>query len=93
MELNMNIKFIELDKDNSCLLLKDSMSDDTLVGSYIPTPTLMKGRRSLLNIRNKDNRCFLYCIAAAYRTPKRNRTYPKYYKQMFNRFNMNGEGN
>ena len=77
--------------NNHSSLFKDQMSNDISAGSYIPSPSLMKGRKSLLNIRNKDDQCFLYCIAAAYRTPKRNRIYPKYYKQMFNRFNMDGE--
>ena len=67
------------------------MSNETSAGGYIPTPSLMKGRRSLLNIRNRDNKCFLYCIAAAYRTPKTNKSYPKYYRHMINRFNMDGE--
>ena len=32
---------------------------------YIPTPTSIKGKQSILNIQNNDNYCFLYCIAAA----------------------------
>jgi len=60
-------------------------------GSYIPLPEVLKRRRCLLNIQNNDNLCFLYCIAASYRMPERNRTRPTYYKQLFNRFNMNGK--
>ena len=33
--------------------------------NYIPTPTSIEGKKAILNIQNKDNFCFLYCIAAA----------------------------
>ena len=33
-------------------------------GSYLPLPQPLKTKRTLLNIRNKDDRCILYCLAA-----------------------------
>src|SRR5204862_1089701 len=30
--------------------------------SYIPTPKALKSKRAILNIKNKDNKCFLYCV-------------------------------
>ena len=32
--------------------------------TYIPLPTTLKKSCSILNIKNEDNRCFLYCILA-----------------------------
>lgn len=32
--------------------------------SYIPTPKLLASCRSLINIKNRDMKCFLYCILA-----------------------------
>ena len=64
----------------------------TAAGSYIPLPDVLKKRRCLLNIKNKDDLCFLYCAAASYRMPKNNRTHPSaYYRQIFRRFNMDGK--
>lgn len=34
------------------------------VGTYIPTPKELVGRKSILNIKNLDNFCFLHCINA-----------------------------
>ena len=42
------------------------------VGSWIPTPKNLKCRRALLNIRNKDEFCFLHCINAAVNPAKSN---------------------
>lgn len=43
------------------------------VGTWIPTPKSLKGRRSVLNIRNKDNYCFLHCVNAYVNPAKTNR--------------------
>ncbi|KAL5271070.1 hypothetical protein ACHWQZ_G001654 [Mnemiopsis leidyi] len=59
-------------------------------GSYIPTPAPLKNCKSLLNIRNKDDLCFLYSMVAAYKTPKTNRTAPGFYRRFIDRFDMNG---
>lgn len=42
------------------------------VSSWIPTPKSLKGRRALVNIRNKDNLCFLHCLNAAVNPAKKN---------------------
>ena len=31
-------------------------------GSYIPLPDFMKKKNAILNIENKDDKCFLWCI-------------------------------
>lgn len=67
------------------------MERELSLGGYIPTPLLLKARRSLLNIKNRDDNCFLYCLAAAYHTPKSNKTRPKYYNTIIPRFNLKGK--
>ena len=57
---------------------------------YIPTPTLLKNRRCLLNIQNNDDNCFLYCIAATILRPKKNAPRPGSYKPLLSRFNIEG---
>lgn len=43
------------------------------VGTWIPTPRSLKGRRSILNIKNKkDSLCFLHCINAFVNPTKNN---------------------
>ena len=34
------------------------------VGSFIELPKTIKGKRSLLNIKNEDEKCLAWCIAA-----------------------------
>ena len=60
--------------------------------SYIPTPVKLRRKRCLLNIRNRDNNCFLYCIIAAHPElcPKDHRTRANAYKKHINRFNTEG---
>ena len=50
------------------------------MSTYLPTPNLLKKRRCLLNIGNKDDKSFLYCIVAAFKRPDRNATRPGFYK-------------
>lgn len=64
----------------------------TSASSYQPTPKNLKYLKCLLNIRNKDNMCFLYCVVASYPEflPKKNRTYPGQYRKHFSQFNTKG---
>ncbi|KAL5269338.1 hypothetical protein ACHWQZ_G002978 [Mnemiopsis leidyi] len=52
---------------------------------YLPTPHVMKKRRCLLNIQNKDDRSFLYCVVAAFKRPDRNAYRPGFYKPYVNK--------
>src|SRR5437868_3188344 len=59
---------------------------------YIPLPTALKNKRSILNIRNTDNKCFVYCILAALhpldRMQNANRT--NKYIEFENELNLSG---
>ena len=50
------------------------------MSTYVPTPNMMKKRRCILNIHNKDDRSFLYCVVAAFKRPERNASRPGFYK-------------
>ena len=46
------------------VVLKAVKWDQTHGGSYQDLPPLLAKKKSILNIKNKDNRCFGYCLAA-----------------------------
>ena len=51
---------------------------------YVELPDFIKGKKAVLNIQNKDNKCFLWCILAALhpvereKNPKRVSKYEPY---------------
>src|SRR5438477_2869610 len=57
---------------------------------YVPLPALLKSKRSILNIRNSDEKCFLYCILAALHPMIKNAEKATKYKQYEHELNMNG---
>lgn len=59
-------------------------------GSFIPTPQELKKRNSLLNIRNSDEFCFLYCIIAKLFPQRQNRERVIHYIQHLKRISYDG---
>ena len=58
--------------------------------AYIPTPIPLRKKRCLLNIKNNDDLCFLYCVIASKHQPKYNRTRPTFYKPYLTSLKMTG---
>ena len=51
-------------------------------GSYLPLPPQLRNKKSLRNIKNTDDRCIIYCLAAAlYPHKNDNMTHPSTYKE------------
>jgi hypothetical protein len=59
-------------------------------GNYIKEPKELKYSRSLVNIRNKDQKCFLYSILAKLFPVKHNPSRVNHYLQHMNKVNMCG---
>ena len=63
-------------------------------GTHIPTPPPYDKKRSLINIRNYDDKCFIYCIQAArmYADGRETKHFdqPKKYKKYFHELDYNG---
>ena len=49
--------------------------------SYIPLPDKLKNRKGLVNIKNDDNECFKWCVAAAIYPVERDRNRVSKYKE------------
>ena len=47
------------------LKIQYSKGNKTRAGSYIPTPTIIKNKNGVVNIRNKtDDMCIIWCLLA-----------------------------
>ncbi len=55
-------------------------------GSYIPTPVYLKGKRAIVNVKSRDNRCFMWSILArlhpAVHNPNRLTHYRRYRREL-----------
>ena len=63
-------------------------------GSYIPTPDFVP-KGSVVNVRNEDNRCFMYSVLASVYPPttdsgKNNNTRPGVYNEHIEKINLDG---
>src|SRR6267154_661000 len=58
--------------------------------SYIPTPEELANKMALVNVRNKDSRCFLYAIASAIHPAKTHTERPSKYEKFLSDFNIKG---
>src|SRR6267154_1614031 len=56
--------------------------------SYIPTPKELYARKALVNVQNKDSRCFLYAIASAIHPAKINANRTNQYEKYLSEFNI-----
>lgn len=55
-------------------------------GSYLPLPPPLRSKKSLRNIQNLDDRCIIYCLAAALHPPAHTSTSaPSAYKESINK--------
>jgi hypothetical protein len=46
------------------IIIQLQKTPKTRAGSYILLPDVLKNKRAIVNIKNKDNRCILFCISA-----------------------------
>ena len=49
-------------------------------GSYIDSPKLLKDKKSIINPKNNDNKCFQYAITLALNLDKIKKTHKEYLK-------------
>lgn len=62
---------------------------DSIGGStYIPTPTFIEVRKAIINIKNYDDRCFAYCVAAHLHPSASNKNKTSSYQQYINELNF-----
>ena len=64
--------------------------DPLRASSYLPLPKHIKDKKATLNIKNLDNRCFLWCILAALHNVDKNGERPSKYHKYINNLNMTG---
>ena len=89
-----NVKFI---RDKSGLILAEIYSFNLNIIRYNPVagagwiklPKFLRNKAAIINIKNTDNRCFTYAVAAALHTPKQHRYGPRQYEQYFERLGLN----
>ena len=56
-------------------------------GTFLELPSVLKNKRTLLNIKNNDNYCILWCIAAALHPQKEHATRTSSYKEHISAIN------
>ena len=89
-----NAKFI---RDKSGLILAEIYSFNLNIirynpvagGGWIKLPKFLKNKTAIINIKNTDNRCFGYALAAALHPAARNPNRPQQYHQYFTREGLN----
>lgn len=59
-------------------------------GNYIQEPKELRASKSLVNVRNKDNKCFLYSVIAKLYPAKHNPSRVCHYMHHIHKINMNG---
>ena len=53
--------FVEVES----LVLHTSIWDPLKAGSYIDLPPFLKNKKAIINMKNKDNKCFMWCVLRA----------------------------
>jgi len=62
-----------------------------LVGSsYIPTPAFLCGKRCIVNIHNKDSRCFLWAVLSTLHEPPEHKECISHYLKYEHKLNVEG---
>lgn len=77
---------------NICLLL-DVVNYRLRVGSYIALPDKIRKKNCVVNFKNNDHYCFLYCVVYHFfhkKIEKKNETNPEAYKKFFKHFELKG---
>lgn len=60
------------------------------MGSFIDFPVELQNTRALINIRNKDEKYFLWAVLAAIHPQQNNKNRLTHYEQFENTINMDG---
>lgn len=58
--------------------------------SYIPLPIKLASKKAIINVKNKDNKCFVWSILAALYPAKRDAERTSKYKKYFGILNIDG---
>jgi hypothetical protein len=58
--------------------------------SYIPLPKKLKTKKAIINVKNTDNKCFLWSILAALHPAAQHVDRQPYYMQFENELDFNG---
>ena len=75
-----------------CIEVKTATCQTLNGSSYIETPNILKGLSKIfLNVRNKDNFCFSYCVAASIFSLIGRAIYPKSHKENVKRLKFNAK--
>ena len=69
-----------------------STAQFNLIGgsSYIPTPERIASSQTCLNVQNRDEFCFLYCVAASVLNLKKNAGQPHHYRDFISELKTDG---
>jgi len=61
-----NVYFYKVDK----ITVQIALRNKTRAGTYIPLPEHIKNKKAIVNIKNNDDKCILYCLAAYFNYDK-----------------------
>ena len=73
-----------------CHLLKFARYNPLGGSSYIPTPKSIAGKHAIVNVQNKDERCFLYSVLAALHPANDNVSMSRQYKKYLSELKVDG---
>ena len=57
-------------------------------GTYTELPRFLLLKKAIINIKNKDNQCFAYCIVAHFQPVKGNSSNPAHYRKYFSQYGL-----
>ena len=89
-----NIKFIVTKFSTNSRSLEENTSDNANIfhsaGSWFEMPEAIKNKKYKLNIKNMDNKCFLYCLTAHFLKLKNNNhpERPTHYTKYLDKWNL-----
>ena len=83
-------------REQSGLILKKIHSTRFKVAEYLPLggskhhelPEFLKSKKAIINVKNKDNRCFGYAILSALHPPTHHENDPKVYNRYFRQYEL-----
>ena len=68
-----------------------ALYDSIGASSYIVTPKFLQKKRAIVNVQNKDNKCFMYSVLSGmHKEIKKNRERVKQYRKFEKELNMSG---
>ena len=83
-------------REQSGLILKKIHSTRFKVSQYLPLaaacqvnlPEFLKSKKAIINVKNKDNRCFAYALLSALHPPTHHENDPKKYNRYFMQYGL-----